>query len=686
MSALDHTDAPAAIPRRQTIEAWFGEWQPVESLAGRGSAGLWRVADENGRNALLRLYPRFLPADAWKRLVSSSEQRRELRHPRLVSLTDVAPEGLPQVVLEPCPGEPLATLIERELLSPDVALLVLADVIDALDALGDRAGDVDLSPADVFVADGRGRLLADVGILGETTDAGCVDLDHVAPERLTAVRDPNERSIARTVARVATQRVHRRTPASSTYSFASVLFAALTGASPRRADDAEDPGAAPSPPTGLPRKLERVLERALDPHPQRRPQSPRELIELLRGPARPARIAPPRPASAAQEPAAPKIPRHSSATKGSAPAKPATAPEPSTPAEPPRAKAPAAGPSRQAPQPDARAKAADTGKAKGTATPRPAREAKATPAATAAPWHERLGGPWVRAVALAGAAAALAAVAGAAIGAATTEPDPPAPQRLSSDGLRVVAPPAWQEAKPDDVPFEVGAGALAVEAPSLGGSGFVATRSAGPLIATVRGSARDAVSLGPRAAWRYAGVALAGSVADVYLLETVSGPVAAACYAPAGPGAAPPPACARIASTLRVGDAEAVPLGGEASARAELGRALSALGTERAEARDTLAGAGTPRDQAAAADALASAYTGAAATAGELGRVGGPGDHARLVAGLEQAGGAYAALAAAVRAGDASAFDAARESIAAAEDGLRDAIARLSRTAVQPAG
>jgi hypothetical protein len=282
---------------------------------------------------------------------------------------------------------------------------------------------------------------------------------------------------------------------------------------------------------------------------------------------------------------------------------------------------------------------------------------------------------------LAAAAILVAAAIGAAIGTATTEPDPPAPQTVARDGLGIVAPPAWIPARPSAAPLEVGDGALVVERPGVAGTGFVATRAADALLAGVAGAQRDAVSLGPRAAWRYAGVELAGVIADVYLLETVAGPVAAACYAPATPGATVPVACARIASTLRVRRAEAVPLGGQAAARAELATALATLGRARAGGRRELAAAATPRGQALASDALAAAYASAAEAAAALGTVGGPGDQRRLLAGLERAEVAYATLATGVRAGDRAAYGAARVEILAAERALQGAIARLSRAA-----
>jgi hypothetical protein len=219
--------------------AWFGDWQPVEPLATAGSVALWRVTSDGGGTALLRLYPRFQREASWKQFRSAAGRRSKVDHPRILPLAKLGTHGRPHLLLSDPVGEPLATRIEREPLSPEVALRVFTDVAEALDALG-RAGltPVDISPADVFlIAGDRGLVLADAGLLAQVT-----------PARGGASRP---------------------TAASMSRSFASVLQAALAG--PRTDDDG---GATIAP------EIRDLLDRATSGS-RRRGRTPAQIVDGL---------------------------------------------------------------------------------------------------------------------------------------------------------------------------------------------------------------------------------------------------------------------------------------------------------------------------------------------------------------------------------------------------------------------
>jgi len=216
---------------------WFDTWHAVEPLATAGSVALWRASNGAGSSALLRIYPRFQNQDTWRKFSSAAARRAKLDHPRLLPLAKLGGQGRPHLLLSDPAGEPLATRIEREPLSPTVALQVFEDVANGLEALA-RAGvgPVDLTAADVFIVAGdRGLVLADAGLLGQVTRG----------------RDHAPRSPA----------------ASMSYSFAAVLRSALTGSS--------NGGGIPESTAAI----DRFFARALADSPPRGYRTPKQLVD-----------------------------------------------------------------------------------------------------------------------------------------------------------------------------------------------------------------------------------------------------------------------------------------------------------------------------------------------------------------------------------------------------------------------
>jgi hypothetical protein len=565
---------------------WFGVWQPVEPLATAGSVELWRATRESGGSALLRLYPRFQRQDTWRRFKTVTARRAKIAgHSQLVAVDRVGSYGRPHLLLDDPLGEPLATRIEREPLSPAVALQVFEDVATALDALA-QAGvpPLELSPADVFVTGDRGLLLADVGTLGEVLRGRCLNVDYAAPERVAVAQRGDDGAFGQLLARLSPWHAPRPTTATMGYSFAAVLQAALAG-------PVETGSSSPT----LPPRAQRVLDQTLAPRYRRRYRSAGQVMKALR-----------------QALATPE-------------------PEPVS---------------------------DDTGAVSNDAT-------------AERPSH-KIG---ARVIALAAGCVAAAAVGGAIAGMATTASDPPAPAAIARDGISVQAPAGWKAVGPASAPFDAGERALVIQPAANPGVGLTATRSGQSLVASLQGHEAGAVELRDGDAWRYRDVRVGDRRMDAYLLNTVAGPVVAACY---GPSASALATCAGVVSTLRVRDAPAVPPGGTADERANLAATLTGLDRRRTRGREQLAAADSRPAQAAAATSLARAYAEAEDAAADDGSVGVPGGQARLITELAATSRAYSSLAAAARGGDAGGYAAARGQIAKRERAVAAAIAALA--------
>ena len=276
---------------------------------------------------------------------------------------------------------------------------------------------------------------------------------------------------------------------------------------------------------------------------------------------------------------------------------------------------------------------------------------------------------------------AVAAVLGALAGAMTTPADSPSLAPLAAGGLSVEAPAEWSRVPAAEAPFETGADALVARPAADPSVGLAVTRSGDSLLASARGTVPTAVALRAGDVWRYPSVRIGERVANVYLLQTVAGPVIAACYGPVAAGPAPLARCGAIVDSLRVRGTEALPLGGEPAVREKVTKALAALESDRVAARRELASASRRQGQVAAANTLTDAYAEATRAAAGPETVGFPGARTRLVAELAAGSRSYSELATAAASGDAAAYAAARRAIAKDERELGEAIAALAPTA-----
>jgi predicted Ser/Thr protein kinase len=176
-------------------------------------------------------------------------------------------------------------------------------------------------------------------------------------------------------------------------------------------------------------------------------------------------------------------------------------------------------------------------------------------------------------------------------------------------------------------------------------------------------------------------VARVSSRLDLVLVPTTSGAAAVACLTPGAlPAAVKPADCDAVAATLQLHGLRALPLGGTSAYAAALVSALARLDGERIAGRRQLHGAAGRPEQARAAHSLVAAYAGAAGRLVDVkpSPLARP-SHFALYGALRDAQRAYAALAAAARAGDGAAYRGASRRTDAAERKVGVSIARLER-------
>jgi hypothetical protein len=158
------------------------------------------------------------------------------------------------------------------------------------------------------------------------------------------------------------------------------------------------------------------------------------------------------------------------------------------------------------------------------------------------------------------------------------------------------------------------------------------------------------ITLAGQPAYRYDGLRGRGSVTNlrVYTVLTSGGVATLAC----GPSA-PARDCDRIAGTLKLASAQALPAGPSTSYAATLKKTFTALDARGRAAKTSLGKAGTVTAQAAALRQLASAYENAAAPGGAL-NVRDSGLNARLASLFKSVASAYGRLELAVQGNDAA--------------------------------
>jgi hypothetical protein len=249
-----------------------------------------------------------------------------------------------------------------------------------------------------------------------------------------------------------------------------------------------------------------------------------------------------------------------------------------------------------------------------------------------------------------GGALLVGAAAGLLLG-SSPDPAPARAQTVTAGGLSVTLPSGRHRIDP-------GGTGLSVQAPGSRLHARILDRPLPP-----RPVARP-VQLGALQAWRHA----AGGVVR-YSIPTTGGTLAVTCRSTASGSSRPLRLCERTASTLRVGDARALPLATAAEDSRRLRTAIAALKIERDAGRARLAGAYTPEAQRLAAQDLADSHARAATAFREL-----AGAQA-IEAAARGAADAYSLLAASAEDGPAGRWNEASERVRRSDAVLIEAVA-----------
>src|ERR671914_35631 len=254
-----------------------------------------------------------------------------------------------------------------------------------------------------------------------------------------------------------------------------------------------------------------------------------------------------------------------------------------------------------------------------------------------------------RAVALVGALI-LGSAAGLLL-AGSPEPEPARAQTVTAGGMSVTVPSGGHR-------VDSGDRTLLVRAPGSRLRARVVSRPLEP-----RPGARR-VRLGALQAWRRAAEGLVR-----YSMPTSQGSLEVTCRTTSAPSPRPLRLCERTVSTLRLRDAQALPLAAATEDSRRLGVAVATLIAERDGARGRLGSAPTPNHQRLVAQELAEIHQRAAAILHGL-----AGAEAIEAAARDAADG-YARLAAAAGSGAAARWDEASEQVRRSDAVLAEGIA-----------
>ncbi len=631
----------------------------VDGVLGEGGMGAVYNATQLSLNRTIAL--KVLATDLSSDPTFRERFRREgllqaqIEHPNIVTVYEAGEteHGL-FLAMRVVRGPTLKELILDGSLDPARTVRILRPVAEALDT-AHEVGLIhrDVKPQNILLGARDHPYLADFGLTkapdeaGRLTDTGQFvgTIDYVSPEQM---------------------RGEGATSASDVYALAGVFYECLTSEVPFSkpseaavlfAHMTEEPPKPTAKRPELPPEIDEVIAKGMAKEPNERQAT---ASDFLRDAARALGVG-------AADTTQSAIPGGAGAGEGpGAPTAAAGVPAP-------------AGATVRAGTPTAPAKAPIAAGA-----PTKAAAAATAPPATAAPSHRRLIGALV-------AAAVAAAVAGFVLGSSGSDEGEEAFTSSASAGdVELSFPDGWERVGGGEssIPGLEPASPL-VLAPAGGGADSVVAGTVSPvgplllppsftrlLSGTPRG---QAVRLGGAEALRYTGLRPRGltGTATVFAVPTSNGVVTVACRE-ATPAFTTD--CGRVAETLKLTGAKALPLGPSEAYAEALGAAITKLDSSRAAGLKALRSARSQSAQAAAARRVSRAYANAAAAVGRA--PAGPAEAAPTAAlrrALTSAGRAYAQLASAAARDNAGAYRAAGRSVRRAQRQATQAVAELKQ-------
>lgn len=248
-------------------------------LAVGGMGEVWRAADtELERPVAVKVLKDSAAANETflKRFTNEARNAAGLTHPNIAQVLDYGDqEGTAYLVMELVEGEPLSSILEREITLDEPRLArILIETCRGLQVAHD-AGVMhrDIKPGNLLVSEGDAVKITDFGVSRSTdqttlTQTGMVmgTAQYLAPE--LALGKP-------------------ATPASDVYALGIIAFEAVVGKRPFTAASAVDIAIAhvnepvPALPASVSEDLARIIHDVLEKNPRKRPRTPDALAERL---------------------------------------------------------------------------------------------------------------------------------------------------------------------------------------------------------------------------------------------------------------------------------------------------------------------------------------------------------------------------------------------------------------------
>ena len=205
-----------------------GRYELTAAMASGGMAQVWRARDSvlNRPVAIKVLHPHLATDDAFvSRFRREAISSARLQHSSIVAVYDTVSEnGVEAIVMELINGRTLRSILDHSgTLPPSTVVQIGIQIADAM-TVAHTAGTVhrDIKPANIMIDNEMRVVVTDFGIAKATRDADLTDTGtllgtakYLAPEQVTG--DPVD-------------------PRSDLYALGIVLFEALTGEPPFKAD------------------------------------------------------------------------------------------------------------------------------------------------------------------------------------------------------------------------------------------------------------------------------------------------------------------------------------------------------------------------------------------------------------------------------------------------------------------
>ncbi|MFW2512662.1 serine/threonine-protein kinase [Demequina sp. SO4-13] len=249
-------------------------------LAVGGMGEVWRAEDtELDRPVAVKVLKDSASSNETflKRFQNEARNAAGLTHPNIAQVLDYGDQdGTAYLVMELVEGEPLSSILEREvtLEEPRLAHILIETCLGLQVAHDAGVMHRDIKPGNLLVAEGDSVKITDFGVsraTGQTTltQTGMVmgTAQYLAPE--LALGKP-------------------ATPASDVYALGIIAFEAVVGKRPFTASSAVDIAIAhvnesvPHLPASVSVDLARIINDVLEKNPRKRVRTPHELIERLR--------------------------------------------------------------------------------------------------------------------------------------------------------------------------------------------------------------------------------------------------------------------------------------------------------------------------------------------------------------------------------------------------------------------